>query len=677
MKFDLNWLKEHIEGDVDADELSEALTHCGFLVETRDAAGSSEIWDVEVTTNRPDAMNHHGLAREAAVALNRPLVPLSCAVTEDGPSAHELATVRIDSPELCRRYCARVLQGARLVESPEWLKRRLDRCGVRSINAVVDATNYVLLNTGQPLHAFDLDTLADRTVIVRAAAAGETVTTLDGEERKLEAGDPIIADPKGPIALAGIMGGADTEIGDSTVNVLLESANFEPLSVRRTVRRLGMHTEASHRFERGADPEMAVAAADMAAQLIADLTGATICKGVVDENPRPWSATELSFNVGRLSRFAGLDITSDDMVRILSGLELEPRLEGDEIACTIPSHRIDIERAADLYEEIIRHVGYGAVPAVLPPMGTPPGHRHRNWRLVDRGRRAAVRCGLIEAVTYAFIDSNADARYASWPLSPGAPIHLGNPLASTQATMRRSLVPGLLAAARDSMNQGERNITLFEQGRVFGGADSGAVEPERLALVLAGQVLIDERDADFFVLKGVVDALSCDAGLSIEAWRRGGDPWLNENESALLIGEGGSVVGLAGRLSDCEAEPWGFKVPVYLAEISLQEAVEAPLPEFVPLPRFPSVSADITVEHDVTLAYAELEHTARDLADDMVEEIRLTARYQGKGLPKNAVRSTMRVVYRHPERSLTQDEVNQLQDGLRTALAEHLSVKLT
>ncbi len=680
MRFDLEWMRQHIEGDTDADTLSEALTHCGFLVETRDPSGDSEIWDVEATTNRPDVMCHRGLAREAALAVGARLEALDTTVEESGEPSEGLASIEIRDPDLCSRYVGRVLRGVRLVESPEWLKERLERCGVRPINAVVDATNYVLLETGQPLHAFDLDRLEGRTIVVRRAEKGEVLTTLDGEDRKLESNDLVIADRNRPVALAGVMGGTDSEIGEETTDVLLESAHFEALAVRRTARRLGMHTEASHRFERGADPEMTPVAADLAARLIAQLTGATVCPGRIDVRPRPWQAQEMTFSVSGVSRFAGLEIDGDDIVRILEALEFRPSRDGDTLTCVPPSFRGDIERVSDLYEEVIRHIGYDAVPAVLPTLRTPPGRRHPNWELVDRGRRAAVGCGLTEAVTYAFIDPQVDARLESWPLSPGPSVPLSNPLAETQGTMRRSLIPGLLAAARENLNQGEVDVALFEEGRVFSNPEGDCYEePEHLAVVLAGGGLaLPGRDAvDFLELKGVVEALLRDVTFPEVAWQRGGGPWLDETEGAVLVDGDRRIIGIAGRLGDDEAGRWGFKQPVYVAELMLQAAaIEPALPRFEALPRFPAVWVDITVEHGTDLSYAGLEAAVRELSDRLVTSVSLVGRFTGKALGPGRVRTTLRLVYRHPERSMTQEEVNAAQDRLRAALVERIDVTI-
>ena len=678
MKFDLEWMLQHVDTAADADTLATRLTDCGFLVETRDVVGETEVWDVEATTNRPDVMNHRGLARELAVAVGGRLKALDATVPEGDEQASSLVKIEIEDADLCSRYVGRVICGVHMVASPEWLQARLERCGVRPINAVVDATNYVLLETGQPLHAFDLAKLADRRIAVRRARDGENLMTLDGEERRLQCDDLVIADGEGPVALAGVMGGADSEIDETTVDIVLESAHFAPLPVRRTTRRLGMHTEASHRFERGADPEMAPIAADLAARLIVELAGGTVCRGRIDVYPRPWQATELTMSVAGVSRFAGLEISPDDVMRILDGLEFTVRRDGDTVVCAAPSFRVDIERVPDLYEEVIRHVGYGPIPAVLPVLRTTPGRRHNNWELVDRGRRAAVACGLDEAVTYAFIDAEADARVQSWPLCPGPPVALANPLSETQTTMRRSLLPGLLAAARDNLNQGERSIRLFEEGRVFASGDDGACrEPERLALVLVGPAH-DGDELGFAELKGTVEAILKDTAMPEVSWRRGGSPLLDEAEGALLVDGSGRTLGVAGRLGAAEASRWNLKQAVYVAEIDLQAAAERPpLPRFRELPRFPAVAADMTVEHGDDLTYTELAKTVQTMAGELVNEISMVARFTGGGLPAGVVRTTLRMVYRHPERSLTQDEVNAAQEKLRSNLAGKLGVRIS
>jgi len=679
MKFDLGWMQSFLEEEVEADTLAEALTHCGFLVETRDRVDSGEVWDMEATTNRPDVMCHRGMAREAAVATDNTLRPLATAVEEGRDLSADLASVEIQAPELCRRYVARVLRGVKLVESPKWLRDRLENCGVRPINAVVDATNYVLLETGQPLHAFDLSLLEGRRIIVRRANEGEVLETLDGVERKLRVEDLVIADGVKPVALAGIMGGANSEISEETVDILLESAHFEAIPIRRSARRLGMHTEASHRFERGTDPEIVRAASDRAAALIAELTGAVICRGVIDVYPRPWTPVGLEIDSEKLSEFAGVEISTEKAARIFDGLEFKPRVEASRIQVEVPSFRVDVEIEADLFEEVIRHVGYAAVPAVLPTLRTPPGRRHPNWELVDRGREAAMACGLAEVITYAFIDPEADRDLQGWPLSPGKSIELGNPLAKTQGVLRISLLPGLIAAARESLSLGGDSAALFEEGRVFGlGEDGKPREAERLGILFAGAGpgWPGVETVAFPELKGVVESMLRDCGFSEISWKAGGTKWLDETKGAAVLEDAsGRVIGLAGALGALDLGVRNLKKTLWVAEIDLGAAPEQlPLPVFEALPRYPSVIADMTVEHRPDLEYGQLEEAVRKAAGELVEEICMTARFTGKGLPEDRVRTTIRLVYRHPERTLVQEEINEAQDGLRSKLASSLGV---
>ena len=671
MIFDADWLAEHLEGAPDLDTLAARLTSCGCLVELREPGDGAEKWDVEVTTNRPDAMNHRGLAREAAVAANCRLRPINFELEEGDENATDLALIEIAEPSLCSRYVGRVIRAVTVGPSPEWLQRRLSNCGVRPINCVVDATNYVLLELGQPLHAFDLDLVRGRRIIVRPAEPGEKLTTLDGEERELDPSMLMIADGEGVVALAGIMGGSDSEIHDATTDVLLESAHFDALSVRRTSRRLGMHTEASHRFERGTDPEMAAVACDRAAALIAELAGGQVCRGRIDVYPRPWEPRQMGFSLAALSAFTGLDIAAVRVREILDGLEFMPELEGDSVTVTVPPHRVDIDRVPDLYEEVIRHVGYDAVPSQLPVLPTTPGHRDPNWELIDRAREAAVSAGLVEIMTWSFIDPEIDKMVASQVLCPGEAVPLGNPLASTQAVMRRSLLPGMLSAAQVNFNQGERALHFFEQGRVFELAEGGPREHERLGIVLRDES--GDLEARFRRLKGVVDFVCEKVGLPHVEWNPGGVPWFDNVAGAILKTADGKSVGMAGLVSPEVGARWDLGSEVAAAELDIDVASEPATTRFAELARFPSIVMDMTVEHGEDLSYAELESAARALVGPWVEDLSYVTQFKPKGEPR-VVRTTLRLVYRHGERSLTQEEVNATHDELRRGLAEKLGV---
>jgi phenylalanyl-tRNA synthetase beta chain len=672
MNFDSEWLLSMLDGVPDPDTVASALTDCGFLVELRKEGDGAEIWDVEVTTNRPDAMNHRGLAREAAVATSSALRELEFEVAEEGRPSSELAEIEIADEKVCSRFAARVVRGVRQVPSPEWLQRRLANCGVRPINAVVDVTNYVLLELGQPLHAYDLAKIRGGRLVARRAEAGEEVTTLDGEERTLDPDMAVIADGEGVVGLAGIMGGADTEISDGTVDVLLEAAHFDPLTIRRGARRLGMHTEASHRFERGADSEMPPLAVDLAAAMMAELADGTVCRGRIDVHPNPARAARMECTVSGLSAFAGLDIPAERMVEILSGLGFEPRLDDDLLTVTVPSGRVDIELVPDLYEEIIRHVGFAAIPGELPVLPAVPGRRDDNWQLVDRARLAAVGAGLNEIVTWSFIDPDDDSLAGSLPICPGEVVPITNPLAQTQSVMRRSLLPGMVAAAQFNFNQGESALKLFEEGRVFARGDDRPVEAERLGIVLS----ID-RSAPvegFKRLKGIVVDVAERTGLPAVSWRPGGTPWLDAEAGAELFTDDGSVIGLAGLLSGDVASRLDLRMAVAVAELDLQSAGEPPLVRFETLPRHPAVVVDMTVEHGHELVYGELEATALGLASEWVEALQYVARFIPPATP-DVIRTTVRMVYRHPERSLTQDEVNTAHEALKEALATRCGVR--
>ncbi len=672
MNFDSEWLLSLLDQRRDPDSVAEALTDCGFLVEVRAPGNGAEIWDVEVTTNRPDALSHRGLAREAAVAAGCAVRPLEIALVENGEAASELATVEIDDPSVCTRFAARVVHGVRQVPSPEWLQRRLANCGVRPINAVVDITNYVLLELGQPLHAYDLAKVRGRALTARRARDGETLTTLDGEPRRLDPKIAVIADREGAVGLAGIMGGANTEIGDDTVDVLLEAAHFDAPTVRRGARSLGMHTEASHRFERGADPEMPPIAVDLAAAMMAELAGGRVCRGRIDVHPEPARPRTMQFSNTALSAFAGLDIPAGRTLEILGGLAFEPRLEGDVVEVTVPSHRVDIEVLPDLYEEVIRHVGFAAIPSQLPVLPSTPGRRDDNWRLVDRARAAAIGARLNEIMTWSFISADGDDAAASHPMTSGDAVPIVNPLAQTQSVMRRSLLPGILAAAQQNFNQGETELAVFEQGRVFFLEADGPRESERLGIALSRP---GRRPGDDFKrLKGVVDDVIRHVGLPRAVWRAGGAPWLDESAGAELVSaDGQQRLGIAGHLSDEYAERFDVRVGLAVAELDLDLAGDPPAIRFRPLPRFPSVVADMTVEHRRGLSYAELERAARDMAAEWVEDLQYVDTFVPEGR-SDVLRTTLRLVYRHPQRSLTQDEVNDAQEALRRGLAERHGV---
>jgi phenylalanyl-tRNA synthetase beta chain len=679
MRFSLAWLRDHLDGKTEADTLAERLTAAGMNVELREKAEKDEVWDVDVTANRPDAMNHRGLAREAAAAGCGTLRPLAPSLAEAGPPVASLAKLTVDDAEGCPRYCARVVRGAKVGPSPAWLAARLEACGIRSINTIVDATNYVLLDLGQPLHAFDLARLAGREIVVRRARPGENLTTLDEVPRLLSGDDLVIADAARPVAVAGVMGGAATEISAATTEVLLESAYFDPRAVRRTARRLGLATEASHRFERGADRAMARTAVDVATAMIVDIAGGEVATGVLDSAPELPAPRTITFSLERLVRFAGCPIPAEFVEQVLVALELRPERDGDAITCTVPSHRVDLELPEDLYEEVLRHFGYSKVPSSLPAEAVKPGERLGSWPLTERGRDALVGAGLAEAFTYSFLAPELESATAFSPLAErGDAVPLANPISARMAIMRRSLLGGLAEAAAGNLRRGAERVALGEVGRVFFAGNGEVREEERLGIVLAGRTGAWDatREADFLDLKGVVEAVLEELGVAQASWQPSPSAVLAGGQAAeIVLGE--NVAGIAGRLGDDIARHLETPAPLWVAEIDLACAGDPAVPTFRPLPRFPAVVADLTVRHHLSLPYAELVAAVCDSGPEWLEEVAPVARYRGAGVGDEEVKTTLRLTYRQAERSLTQEEVNEAHFALMESLARELGVSFT
>jgi phenylalanyl-tRNA synthetase beta chain len=670
MQFSRDWLAQYVELEP-LEVLAARLTAAGSSVEHVTESGDDAVLDVDVTGNRPDCMNHLGLAREIAVLRGVPLAPPRAEPPQTGPEATSLARVRVDEPGLCPRYSARVLEGVRVAPSPDWLRARLESIGARSINAVVDVTNFVLWELGQPLHAFDLDRLEAATIVVRRAAAREALVTLDGERRELVPDDLVIADAKRPVALAGIMGGQSSEVSPRTTRVLLESAHFDRAAVRRTAKRLGMHTDASHRFERGADPAVTVIALDRAAALLQEITGASVRAGVLDVlDPVCLERREIAFSPRRLDAFAGAAFAREDLLRWFEGLGLEVVDAAAEVwRVRVPSwRRFDLERAEDLYEEAMRVRGFDAIPAALPPILGSDGPEtavQRRRRLV---RQHLVGQGFAETIQYAFVSLAEDAAYPvlrDGEGSPDEPIALANPLSERYAVLRRSMVPGLVDTARFNQRRGAGAVRLFEIGHLF--LDC---EEESLGIVLggtAGTPWDGARAVDLFDLKGVVDTLleAFAAELSI---RRAALPGVLSGTGAELVASSGARVGWFGQL-DCES-PY----PLYAAELfcrALGEGGEVPKAR-VPS-RFPGVAADLTFTHSVAVPWADIAATITAAAPPELHEFALKDRYQGAGVPEGAVNTTVSFRYVAADRSLEQDEVNRRQAELARRLEQRFA----
>jgi phenylalanyl-tRNA synthetase beta chain len=705
MNISYKWLRELTGTALSPLELRERLTMVGLAVDSvEEAAGGDSVLDVEVPSNRPDCLSHVGIAREVSVIENGSLsLPLE-APSRVGGLMKDFASVEIKDADLCPRYAARVVRGVVIGPSPDWLVQKLEAIGQRAINNVADITNYVLHELGQPLHAFDLKLLAEGRIIVRRARAGEKIKTLDGVARELGPEMLVIADAARAVALAGVMGGEETEISDATRDVLIESAYFAPASVRRTARALGLNTEASYRFERGTDYDGVLRAQERCVQLICEIAGGTATEDFIDVYPQPFPPRTVSLRPKRVEALTGLRVQPDEMKRILAALGLVQRgqagvdsiagaLEdaGSLMSFDVPTWRADISIEEDLVEEVARHTGYEKIATEVPPANSAGEYQP------SEGRRRAMRqtltaAGYDEAINFSFIDTSSDDRFELVPTlaSAGAEtverfITLSNAIIEGATRMRATLLPGLLDAVRYNFNHGTRDVRLFETGRIFVAHETRGQLPherEAFALVATGGDVLEgragtTRELDFYDLKGALEAAS-DAmkigPLEFESVRA---RHLREGQSARVLVDG-QAIGTIGRLDESIASAYRFRQPVYVAEVDLNALLEAREPAvlYKPLARYPSIVRDVSllVESDVTLA--ELLRTIHAQGAEHGRDAKLVGVYEGEGVPEGQRSVTLRMEYRADERTLRDEEADELHARIVAALEEKFDAKL-
>jgi phenylalanyl-tRNA synthetase beta chain len=642
--------------------------------------GALPVIDFEITANRPDCLSHVGLAREASVIWGLPLTMPDMTVPASGPA--EGLDVRLEAPDLCPRYCAQVFEIA-VGPSPQWLADRLTAAGVRPISNIVDVTNYVMLEIGQPMHAFDLERLAGRALVIRRARAGERIRTLDGTDRALEADVLVIADGERASAIGGVMGGHDSEIGPATRLIALESAYFHPPSIRRTSKRLGLKTEASIRFERGGDiaaPPLGIA---RAAALFAQIGAGTPRGAVIDRYPAPRPLVQVPVRASRIARLLGQAVPSDDVARILTGLGFGVARTADGGGAawlvTVPSFRVDVRREADLIEEVGRHYGFDRLPVTFPALiaaQPPPPPQIARDRLI---RQVLTAAGFSESATFAFLEKEASAPFCEPGVEAAA---IANPLSEKFAVLRPSLLPGLVDACAHNRRRERKDIRLFEAGSRF--TKSG--EGRAVAFAWCGAAegphwSAPSRGVDFFDAKGAVEAI-CDAvGVDSEfapahsAFLAAGCAAEVRLRAAALDGVS-RVLGVVGKLLPAIAEARGFPgaEDVFVAELDLDalSIAGAGVDRLVDsLPRYPSIVRDISMLVDDTLPAATVRGTIRSSAPPTLVSIAEFDRYHGKGVPDGRISLSLRLTFRASDRTLTDDEVQlatgRIVDALRAA----------
>jgi phenylalanyl-tRNA synthetase beta chain len=644
----------------------------------------------EVTPNRGDWLSIAGVAREIAAITGVSLRWPSRRLRESGTPAAESIRVRVEAPDLCPRYCARLVRGVRIGPSPLWVRLRLRRAGMRSINTVVDVTNYVMLERGQPLHAFDLSRIADGTIVVRRATPGERLVTLDGVERALDPADLVIADPRRAVAIAGVMGGQDSEVTTDTRDLLLESAFFLPATVRRTSRRLGLPSQAAYRFERRVDPAAVPEAADAAAALIARLAGGKVAPGIVEDasGAAALVASPVRVRPRRVTAALGIALERGEIGRRMRALGAQCRGDGDALVVTPPSYRGDLALEEDLIEEVARLGGYDAIPTTLPVVPIATGEDSPDRLFAARVRRLLVAEGLAEMVTVAFTDEETNRRLPGWTGRNLAPIAVKNPLSSEMGALRRSPLAGLIRALAANRAHGAGFVAAFEVGKSYGkGADGKPLEPRAIAVLLAGAwpPCGPEREGpavEFGDLKGVVENLL--GGLGVAGSRTrfrpvgAGEVSFVHPGKAAVVEIDGSPVGVLGALHPEVMQVFDLTGEVWVSELDFTATAHYVPRRFdlTPPPRFPAVARDIAVIVDEAFLADDILEEIQKVSDPRIESARLFDCYRGAPIPAGQKSLAYAIAYRAADRTLTDDEVNALHDRVRAHLTDRFSLTL-
>lgn len=685
MRISVGWLKDFVDWDLvgDPGALATTLTNLGLAVDGLEDLGDDTVLELDVTTNRPDCLNHLGVARELAAYFRLQLRPprFDPVPAADGLAERLPFDITIEEPKLCPRYAGRVITDVKVGESPEWLQKRLEAIGQRPLNNVVDITNYVLFAVGHPLHAFDYEKLAEHRIVVRRARPGECIRTLDGVNREPTSEMLMICDARAPVAVAGVMGGEETEISSSTRTILLESAYFDPVSIRRTAKGLGLSTEASYRFERGADPEMPVKALNLATWLLVELCGGRCAGEVKDVYPRPVERKRLRVRQERIRRVVGVSIPPEDVEATLVGLEFDPRWREEEKAfeVTVPSFRQDVSVEDDLVEEAARHFGYDRVPShyfrpQAPGRDLPTAAHDRLIGEILQGY------GFSQAVNYVFTSPEREAKLLG---RREALVALANPLSEADSHLRSTLLTGLVEAVLRNLHFGQRDVRLFEWGKTYhpGNTEEEVREVARLGLAASGTYHAPfyapvREEFGFFHLKGVVETLLKALGREVVFRPVETVEHLHPGIAAEVLGGDGEVLGIAGVLHPRLIESLKFPASVLVCELNLEPLYAGGLPEprFQPISRFPVVTRDLSFFVDKDVAYATIVEAVQNLRVSELKSVRLIDLYHGPSLPSGKISLTVRLTF-EAGRTLTQEEVAAHCERVMSTLVERLGVQ--
>ena len=668
MKISLDWLNDYIETGLEAEAIAEILSDLGFPCEGIDRLADDVVLDVEVTSNRGDCLSYIGVARELAAATGKELKLPQIDLPESDREARDLVQVEIHEPDLCGRYTARIIEGVKIGPTPDWMVKRLEAIGLRSVNNVVDATNYAMMETGQPPHAFDNATLEGGKIIVRRAAPGERIVSIDGSQCDLKPEMLVIADARRPVAVAGVMGGLETEVSDATTTVLLEDAYFDPVCTRTTSRGLVLPSEAAFRFERYVDIERIDWASQRTAQLICQVAGGQVARGVVDAYPGKPEVAHVTMRLSRLSKLLGIDVPTDTVLKILSSLSFEPHLSDDTVQCTVPTWRSDIYREVDLIEEVARVHGYGKVPTrkrieIEAVAADPRQKAAQSMGAFLNG------CGFYETATVTFIDQ-ATAELFGDGNQAG---HLGvKDVSRKNANLLRQTVLGsLLSVLKTNVNAKNLPCRVYEIADTFAPSDAETALPAeatKLALVCDGD-LRDLRGA----AEGLIKSIDRHADVAFVptdlAWA----------EAGAQVTVNGTVIGHAGVFSEAVRAAFDFKEVVPCGAELCFDALMGLKGESVkirPIPRFPAIERDLSLLVSGQVHWAAIAETVKGNAPAELEDIRFVGIYRGKGIAPDQKSVTLSLRFRDEDGTLTHEAVDGYQtgivEGLKTAVGAEL-----
>ncbi len=683
MQVPLEWLRSFCDPEVTVEDLAQRLTMGGLEVEGIQHESTEEqplvpVLDVYITPNRGDCLSILGVAREVSALYDVPITLPRLNASVKGGVVDSAAMVSVEEPVLCPRYAARVIRGVKVGPSPLWMQRRLIASGQRPINCVVDVTNYVMLELGQPLHAFDLNKLAGEQVVVRLAYDGESITTLDGTSRQLPAGTLVIADAMRAVAVAGVMGGENSEVSELTQDILLEAAHFQPLTVRRAARNLGMRSEASYRFERFVDPGLVTTALDRACQLLEEMGLPPAMEGHIDVCAADSAMRCVEIRVSRACELLGMVVSHEDVSSCLRrlGIPSDLKSDGDTLVATIPTYRPDLVGEEDLVEEVCRIYGYEKIPESLPQSVAINGGDNSAGKARTMVRRALAACGLQEVVCHSLTGPRA------WDIPAEAldTVPVRNVLSTEVSRLRRSLLPGLLETARKNQAFGRQSMGLFELGAVWRLKDGEPFETHAVACLMVGRLTQaswkNSADiTDFYTIRTVAErllALAFDAPAKVVP--------LTPEEAALAVRlhpgrcanlvVDGNTVGTMGELHPAMAEQLGFKERVYLFEID-GECLAWPgrhMTQFTVLPRFPFVTRDIAPRLPVSIPYSRVEQAVAEAGSSLIAEVRLSDLYTGEHIAKGFKSLTLSLNLRSADHTLSESEIEVAVEQVRQAL---------